>query len=92
MPSTPQLPHCYLQRVAYKEPVTEAQPHGLTSFDSSWEGLLQSLPPCVLLLAGTQPLGSGSRRKFGSLPGREEDSPLRDCATDTEMLMRALLS
>ena len=60
MPSTPQLPHCYLQRVAYKEPVTEAQPHGLTSFDSSWEGLLQSLPPCVLLLAGTQPLGSGS--------------------------------
>ena len=38
----------------------EAQPHVLTPFDSSREGLLQSLPPCVLLLASTQPLGSGS--------------------------------
>lgn len=66
--------------------------HGLTCFDSSWEGLLQSLPPCVLLLAGTQPLGSGSTEEIWLFARLRGGFPLRDCVTDTEMLMRALLS
>lgn len=91
VPSTPQLPHCYLQSIAYKEPVTEAQPHGLTSLWFLMEGLLQSLPPAFCCWPA-QPLGSGSTEEVWLFAvGGEEDSPL-GTVPDTEMLMRALLS
>lgn len=89
---TPQLPQCYLQRAAYKEPVMKHSHMGSLPLIPCGKGYFSLCLPVFCCWPAHGLLALGLRRRFGCLPGCEEDSPLRDCGTDTEMLMRALPS
>ena len=90
--STPRLPQCYLQRVAYKEPVMKHSHMGSLPLIPRGKGYFSLCLPVFCCWPAHSLLALGLQRRFGCLPGFEEDSPLRDCVTDTEMLMRARLS
>ena len=89
---TPRLPQCYLQRVAYKEPVMKHSHMGSLPLIPRGKGYFSLCLPVFCCWPAHSLFALGLQRRFGCLPGFEEDSPLRDCVTDTEMLMRALLS